>query len=320
MRVAAWLRSHKIAHLFVFQIASMLAFDYWSRIEVPHHQERHELHDQIVARTAPYQFRYRVAIPALAEAVSRAFPYSPAARFQLAYVVLNWVALVLFFGCLYHLVREWSGPVAGLFGMTLAAVLTEFTFRNHYFQPWSFWEAAQFAGGLLMIRHRAYWPLLLICVAGAANRETSVFLPLMFLLAALPHVRSRAFRFASAALVLWAAAYLGVHLAVGYRPATLTFGSIVQLNLQHAGFAVLLNLLLFGPVWPLVVSSFAGAPVLLRRGSAVVILYLLAVLIAGAWWELRYWLTALPVLIPALVLSVARKMAPAKSETAVPVP
>lgn len=42
-----------------------------------------------------------------------------------------------------------------LFGVAAAACLMQFTFRDQYFHPWSFWEGAYFAAGLLLIHRRA---------------------------------------------------------------------------------------------------------------------------------------------------------------------
>ena len=56
---------------------------------------------------------------------------------------------------------------------------------------------------------------------------------------------------------------------------------------------------------PLIAVGFARAPRLIRRAGLALIPYCALLLVIGYWWEIRYWMTTLPVLIPALASQLA---------------
>src|SRR5262249_43198799 len=144
------------------------------------------LHNEIVSGTAPYQYRYRILVPAAAEGLARAFQRAPmvASRpilpplayskraFELAYAALNFTALAILFWSVGELVARLFGTQLSWFAVALSAVLVTFTFRNQLYQPWSFWEGAQFGVGLLLIHQRRLWLFAGLSLVGLLNRET----------------------------------------------------------------------------------------------------------------------------------------------------
>jgi len=311
----------------VIQLSGILTFEYWQRIEAPTVVKRFALHTAIIDREAPYQFRYRILIPTAAEVLAQTlhrvafhgqppsgWPYSRRA-FQAAYILLNGIAIAAFLLFLHLLICEWWEAIYGLFGMALAAVIMVLTFRDHYFHPWSFWEAALFAAGMWMIRREHYWVLSLFAVGGAFIRETTVFLPLAFVFYAVPkpfswaESKGRTMRFALTSLLLWLAAYGIVHATVGYKPTTFTIDMAVEGNLSNFHYVLILNLLVLGPVWLLAIRGLFRSHRLIQRFALALIPYLLLLGAIGFWWEIRYWLTALPVLIPAVVFGLHKQSA-----------
>jgi hypothetical protein len=325
-----------LALLVIIQLSSILAFEYWKRVEEPAGPTRYALHTAIIDGDAPYQFRYRVLIPAAAEvlaqllqrvafqeqqtfsgvvaapevtsvnSVVRSSRYSKRS-FYVAYILLNWTAITAFLLFLYLLICEWWEPSYGLFGIVLAAVVVGLTFRDHYFHPWSFWEAALLAAGLWMVRREHYRALAHLVVAGAFVRETTVFLPLGFLFYALPRtfswaeLKGRTILFALGNILLWLAAYAVVHVIIGYKPATFTIDMAVRGNLTHLHYAIALNALVLGPAWLLAIRGLLSCPELFQRFALAFLPYLGVLGVIGYWWEIRYWMTPLPILIPAVI-------------------
>lgn len=313
-------------------LASLLTYNYYSRIEAPTLAKRIALHTSIVSGTAPYQYRYRVLIPFLVDTVARVFdgvtvpraasrscselPYSKA-TFALAYMVSNFLAFFTLFLCLTALVNHFFGFLFSLIAAFLTAVLLEFTFRDHYFHPWSLWEGALFAAGLLLVHRQRYRLFIALATLGAFNRETSVFLPLGFLFYKLPrNFRSSAFalialwrnrelRGAFTGIACWLIAFFLVHHFVGYSPATFTPEMAWQNNRRLFPYTLLLNGLLFGPFLFLLPHGLRNSPFLIQRFSLIIPLYLLLLFYLGHWWEIRYWISVFPILIPAMVASMA---------------
>jgi len=306
-------------------LAAMLTYDYYARVEDPFMDGRMALHHEIVSGTAPYQYRYRILIPGVAEGLARAFQRAPlvASRrivpplvyskraFVLAYASLNFTALAILFWSVGELVAQLFGVELSWFAVALSAPLVAFTFRNHYYHPWSFWEGALFGVGLLFIHQRRLWLFAVLSIVGLLNRETSIFLILMLLAVALPDYRSREARFAIGTLAAWVGGFFLLHFVVGYQPSTFFLETAIAGNRENAWFALLLNGLLIGIVSPLILRGVATGPRLIRRAALVLPLYLALLLVIGYWWEIRYWITALPIVVPAIVAGALRTLHPA---------
>lgn len=317
------LRTWIVAALVATSLAAQLGYDYFDRVERPQHAERMAVHRTIVDGTAPYQYRYRVLVPYAAEPLARALQHIPLFHgdapaegyayghwaFATAYLLLNLAALLLFLGMLFAVCRALFTTELALLGIALAAMVASFTFRDHFFHPWSFWEAALFAGGLWCVQTGRYGWFTFVVLLGAVNRETSVFLVLVFAFAAAPErgvawstwLRGAQARWVLASGVTWLAAWGAVHALVGYAPATFTLADARAGNLANLRYAARLNVLLFGPAWALVAVGLWRGPRLVRRAALVLPFYLGLLLVIGFWWEIRYWLTVLPILVPALL-------------------
>jgi hypothetical protein len=318
-------------------LTGLLTFEYHSRIEAPAIEKRIQMHTSIVEGTAPYQVRYRILIPNAAEVLANLIQRSPIASsrppvgaapyseraFALAYVLLNSVAFLILFLALGELMWRLFRFDLALLGMAVSGLLVSLTFRDHYFHPWSPWEGALFAVGLLLIHVKSYKTLCALVLLGLLNRETCVFLLLAFLFCTLPAdlrkgdwratLGRRDFRYAAGTLVLWVIGFFVLHQVVGYRPSTFFIETAVRGNRSHLTYAVLLNVLLFGPLWPFMIKGLWTAPFLIRRSAMMLPAYFGLLLVIGYWWEIRYWISVIPVVVPALIAAIQSAMPPGGS-------
>lgn len=306
-------------------LAAMLTYDYYSRIEDPFMDARMTLHHEIVSGTAPYQYRYRLLVPTAAEGLARAFQRAPMVSYRpivpplayskrafvLAYGALNFAGLAILFWSVGELVAQLFGSELSWLAVALSAILVSFTFRNHYYHPWSFWEGALYGVGLLLIHQRRLWLFAGLSLVGLMNRETSVFLILILFVTAFPNYTSREMRFAIGTLAAWVAGFFLLHYFVGYRPSTFFLETALAGNRENAWFALLLNGLMVGIVSPLILRGMVTGPRLIRRAALVLPMYFALLLVIGYWWEVRYWITAIPIVVPALIAAALQTLHPA---------
>jgi hypothetical protein len=325
-------------------LSAVLTVDYYDRIEGPAMNERIAQHHEMVTGYAPYAYRYRILTPYAAEGVARLLQQLPvvSARdtvpplsysqlaFTLAYCVLNFSALVTLLWSLGELIWRLFRYELALFGVAVSAMMVSFTFRDHYFHPWSFWEGAFFSLGLLLIHRKRYIQLSVVSLLGLLNRETSVFLLVAFLFTALPRelsrqgvrraLRSRELRFAVGNLAVWVVGFFILHSVIGYRPSTFFLETALRGNRAHVGYALILNALFVGLISPLVIAGIRRSPPLIRRSALMMPAYLGLLLVIGFWWEVRYWITLLPIVVPGLVAALANATPPKELEVTLPTP
>ena len=60
-----------------------------------------------------------------------------------------------------------------------------------------------------------------------------------------------------------------------------------------------------------VLRGMAAGPRLIRRAALVLPLYFALLLVIGYWCEIRYWITAIPIVVPALIAAALRTLHPA---------
>ncbi len=311
--------------LVLFQLTLVLTYNYFEYVERLTIQSRMKMHDAIVMGTAPYQYRYRVLVPYAAEALMKPLSLLPGMKsanalherlqnrpFMLAYGILNFVAIMLFLIFMLALLKQWFPWSMALLGVLLTAIIMSVTFRDHYFHPWSFWEAALYATGLHLIVRREYFLFTVANLIGVVNRETSCFLPLMFVLSVIPRaskdwllsLERKDMRFALLNLAIWPLAFAVLHKVVGYAPATFTISIAWHGNKSRLFYSLFMNAILLGPLWVFAIKGLiSSAPSVIRRSSLAVIPYVALLSVIGFWWEVRYWIPMLPILIPAIIAS-----------------
>jgi hypothetical protein len=158
----------------------------------------------VVANTEHAPGKYRVLAPFLDHYLARLFGAAP----QTVWYVTRLAWIFLAYAIFHAYLRTWFPPEAALTGVAIVAASLPLTFTNSWAHPDHFPELALFTLGAMMIARRADWLFAVALGAAALNRETSVFLVLLYLVAE-PITRGRAIRAAVFGLE-WFILYVGV--------------------------------------------------------------------------------------------------------------
>ena len=295
----------------ILSVSAVLAYIYYREVGSPYFKERLELHGQILRGTADSPYRYRVLVPFIGEALTRALsavlPGDKA--FLLAYALYDLAAILFLLGVLHRYLRAWFSNEQVLIGVLFVAATMPMALRDHYFQPWSILEAGLFAAGLLCIRDGRFRLLALVVALASLNRETALFIPLAFLVAVAgtkggdgasrPAGRSAALLFGGY-MAIWAAAFFGLRLFLGGAPRVVTIGELFARNtIPLAIFrAVMRADLIFGAFWIFAAAGFRRAPGFVKRTTVLAPLYLAVVALWGIWCEVRLFMPLYAIVIP----------------------
>src|SRR5215831_2160199 len=165
----------------------------------------------VIAGTESAPGVYRVLAPFTIEAVSRA----TGASLLTAWYATRLACIFLAFCALHFYLRTWFPPDAALTGVAITAATLPLTFTNSWPHPDHMPELALFTFAAMTIARRSDAWFAVALAAAAFNRETSVFLVLLYLVAE-PLTRGRVLR---AALfgVEWFAIYAGLRYVRGLR-------------------------------------------------------------------------------------------------------
>jgi hypothetical protein len=314
----------------LFSVAGVVAFGYVNLVILPNYGPRLELHDQIVAGTAPAPYQYRILVPALAEASRRAFATVITDRraFVLAYALYDLLAIFALLALLHVYLQNWFTRDQALIGALFVAGTLPIALRDHYFQPWSLLEAALFTAALHFAYRGRFWPAAAVVFLASLNRETAIFIPLAIAFVYAPDWRS---------LRRWLGGGSGKSgpgdpqalspvrndpAGKGWKTIAL-FGicAVVCFGLRYArgpaeDLAVLprvfarnvapenlvrgaVNVGLFlGVFWVLAVLGYRLAPRFIQRAAAITPFYLMAFAIWGTWVEARLLMPLYPLLVP----------------------
>ncbi len=295
----------------ILSVSAVLAYIYFREVGSPYLKERLELHGQILRGTADSPYRYRVLVPFIGEALTRALGAAlPGDRaFLLAYAIYDLAAIFFLLGVLYRYFRGWFSNEQALIGVLFAAATMPMALRDHYFQPWSVLEAGLFAAGLLCVRDGRYKALALIVALASLNRETALFIPLAYLFAiagtkagdgASRPAGGKALLLFGGYMAIWAAAFFGLRLFLGGAPRVVTIGELLARNTDTLAIfrAVMRAALIFGAFWIFAAAGFRRAPEFAKRTALLVPLYLAAVALWGIWHEVRLIMPLYAIVIP----------------------
>ena len=297
------------ALILILSVAIVIAYGYFSRVDKPNYAARQAMHSQIIAGTAPSPYRYRVLVPVACEAAVRALArYMPArTAFLLTYAAYDLLAIFALLALLFWWLRTWFAREPALIGVLFVAGTLPVALQSHYFQPWSLLEAGLFTGALLAI-YRGRFALLAGLVALAAlNRETAVFIPLVYLLTlqqpdfrwADGKVRWRPWLRVGGLFLIWAGIFIALHVVLGSAPHVESLNEILARNTSGAGLinAGLHIPLFLGGLWVYAILGFRLAPRYVKRAALICAPYLLTIIVWGSWREVRLLIPLYPVLI-----------------------
>ena len=301
------------ALILILSVSAVIAYGYFNRVHTPNLESRLELHNQIIAGTAPSPYRYRILVPFIGEVLTQGLSvvFSGKAAFLLAYAIVDLLSVFFLMVVLFFWLKTWFTRDQALIGVLFVAGTIPIALQDHYFQPWSLVEAGLFSLALVAIHRKHYWLLALLVVLASLNRETALFIPLAFLLTidivSLLNARSKsewqpilAF---SGLLLIWAAVYWGLRYSLGSTSYIGTveglLGSLARNTTKSRLFFTFVNGSLFlGGLWVFALLGFRYAPGFIKRVALIVPLYLLSVAVWGAWNEVRLLMPLYPVLVP----------------------
>jgi len=163
----------------------------------------------VVAGTESAPAKYRVLAPFLDDSLARMTNASPKTVWYFSRLV--WIFLAFALTHLY--LRTWFPPGAAAGGVTLVAATLPLTFTNSWSHPDHIPELALFMLGAMAIARNSDRLFAVALAAAALNRETSVFLVLLYV-AAEPLSRRRLGRAALFAFE-WFVIYAGLRFARG---------------------------------------------------------------------------------------------------------
>lgn len=296
--------------ILILSVSAVLAYGYFNRVDKPYFEPRLELHNQIIAGTAPSPYRYRILVPFAAEVLTKALSvlWSTKAAFLRSYALYDLLAVFFLLAMLFFWLRIWFNREQALVGVLFVAGTMPIALQDHYFQPWSLLEAGLFSAALLAIHKKRYWLLAFLVALASLNRETAVFIPLAFLLTIeiKSHLNTNSqddwspiLQFVGL-LLIWALVFWGLRYFRGSAPPIETIAGLLALNATKGSlFYTFVNGSLFlGGLWVFALLGFRYAPSFIKRVALIVPFYLMTVMVWGVWHEVRLLLPLYPVLVP----------------------
>jgi hypothetical protein len=265
----------------------------------------------VIAGTYGAPADYRILAPLSIQWFTRLTGLDP----LLGYVVSR--VIVIYVSCLalHAYVRHWFGTGAAVAATLGVAALLPLTFTNGWANPDAFLELALFTFGCLLVaQKRDAWFLGLLVVA-SLNRETAVFLVVLWACYRLPDGWRREAPRLALYLGAWAAVYAGLRWARGFQTYELWMlrENIASLAIAPAGydpyrriFGLFWILFLAAPAWLAVrASRLPGTPAFMRRSLPAAAAFVLTCCLISKVIEARIFMPAIPLLLPAVVRAFA---------------
>jgi hypothetical protein len=257
----------------------------------------------VVDNTESAPGRYRVLAPFIDHQIVQVTGAAP----QNVWYVTRLLWIFFGYAVLHLYLRTWFAPGPAVAGVALVAASLPLTFTNSWAHPDHLPELALFSLGAMAIARGSDRLLAIALAAAALNRETSIFLVLLFFVAE-PLTRMRLVRTVLFALE-WAAIYAGLRVIRGlshydYWQAARNLADL-QIPLPdaydpyyrvYAYFVVAL----FGPMLVLAVRA-RQAPPFMRRALLVVPCVVIVAFLFSNIIETRIFTPLYALVLPALV-------------------
>lgn len=258
----------------------------------------------VIAGTESAPGRYRVLAPFTIETLGWATGASPMAMWYATRLAFIFIAF-----CAMHVyLRTWFQDGVAFAGVAFTAATLPLTFTNSWPHPDSIPELALFTFGALAIARRSDAFFAIALALAALNRETSVFLVMLYALAE-PLTRARALRTALFA-VEWFAIYAGLRAIRGlsHYEYWQAGRNLTDLGLLPAAFDpyyrayAYFALILFGPALYLGLRG-RSAPPFARRALLVVPPFVAVAFMFSSIIESRIFTPLYPLVLPALLFA-----------------
>lgn len=263
---------------------------------------RRGIHRGILEQTARTPDRYRWLAAAVIEGptriLSRAMPYDTA--YDRVSVVFYLAAIVMMLWSLFAYLRVWFSDEAALIASLVAACTIRITMRQHDYAPYSYLEPTFVALALIAILRRQHAWLAVLIVLATFNRETAIFLVLLYFVTS--DFSRHAFTWTAIYGAVWSAVYLSIRYVGGDADRYWTIPLVLRTNLSQPGLTAFNVTVLLGAFWIFAALGWSQAPRFVRRTALIVPAYLITIAVWGIWWEVRLLMPLYPVLF-ALALS-----------------
>lgn len=147
-------------------------------------------------------------------------------------------------------------------------------------------------------------PLAALTALATLNRETGVYIPLIYAAYHFDYWRERRYRINVGVLLgTFAAVLIAIHGVMGGADHVLGLGGTLAYNLETLRDGILINLILL-PLWLIAIYAYNTLPDRYRRLMWVAGLMLAAIAIGAAWGEAaRLVLVVMPLVLPAIIRS-----------------
>lgn len=296
----------------IISAALVLGHHYYIQINRPALNLRIDIHDEILNHTAKSPYRYRILIPFAAEIFIKglSFIIPREASFLIVYAVFEFASLTAMLLLLFKYLKIWFTSEQALIGILFASSTMIIAMRDHYYQPWSFVEPVLFTLAMYYLYKDKFKLFSLIFFLECFNRETAVFLVLIFAfvssdikppfeLRQLLQIKKN-FSKVAGLFILWAIIYLGIRhkqggSAEGMDLIKLWFNNVAWGNLLKAAIQVGLFL---GAFWFCIIKGIRQSPIFIYRASLIIPFYIAVILIFGVWLEVRMLMPLYPILLP----------------------
>ncbi len=281
-------------YLLLVLVAAGLAYQMFTRVDRPHHDERLSRHQAIVGHTAPEPHRFRLLVPAVTEISTELLaPQVGVDRaFMASYLAYDLVAvLVSLVGVFALLAVLGFGPAPALAGSLLLACAIGVTMQDQWFQPWSLLEPGLLALGLATAFRGRWAALLGVTATYALTRETAILLGMGAIL-----IAPRAWwSWGSLAVAAGVAGLLRAWVGPGAPEITLASRMALNMDPGHLRLAAQGMLLVLGPALLHALPGFRESPPPVRRLAWMIPVYVGLIGVFGVWREARLWLPLIPV-------------------------
>lgn len=258
------------------------------------------LHGQVVRHVAPAPYQYRVLQPMLVDPVIKDIPkHWYRKSFVFFYSLIRFVSLSTALIGLFFALRKRFTHWTAFGGTLLLSAFIPFTFHNYYFQPSTIMEYAVFAIALLAtVEKKIVWlyPLMLV---GTLNRETTLFVPFIYILWHFPALRKSDYLKLIPLFAIWAIVFAGVRFLIPAPTNLLDIGEYIRLNLTS--YYENLDVLPFLAICLVPLVRLRGMPGEYKRLMLFNLIWFPLHFVASQWWEVRYYIPSVMLTLPALL-------------------
>jgi hypothetical protein len=250
---------------------------------------------------------YRVLAPFTIDLFSRATGLGPLLGYVVSRLLFIYAGLI----AVHVYVRRFFSPGAAVAAALGVAALLPLTFTNGWANPDSFPELVLFTLGCLLIAERQDLAFLVVLVLATLNRETAVFLVLLWGSYRLPGAWRRELPKFAAYVLVWISIYAGLRWLRGYQPYDLWMLGQNIASLRPAPPAYDPYRRIFGVFWiiflaaPTVLavrgSRMPGTPAFIARTLPVFVAFVITCCSISLVIEARIFVPAIPLLLPGVV-------------------